>query len=198
MRISNTFIIITGILIIGCSPKYSKVGTYSKNKNLNAVIEFSADTHKTTTYQELSANYKTGKNTIKDDNAAFLPYMGNYGFIAGTLTKPNEDGDGNPVDVFILSEHNRTGKIVEVIPLALLKLIDSGDLDYKVIAIPANNKQDAFKVASYNDLKKEYPGIIAAVETWFKEHDNITQQSIVGWGDEKEAIAYVNANLKQK
>lgn len=176
----------------GCSSKYHSTHTYSKGHNLNAVVEFPAESNTTIDYTELSESFKKNHR----ENKKYLPYLGNYGFIAGTQTKTSEQGDGYPVDILILSEFQKTGKTMEVKPVALLKLIDKGDLDYKVIALPANEKEDAFHISQYSELKKQYPAITIMIEDWFIEYNKIDAKNIVGWGDEKEAMAYVNANLK--
>ncbi|SFU32357.1 inorganic pyrophosphatase [Pustulibacterium marinum] len=198
-KLAIAFLGTFSVIFSSCSSSnYQNTSTFSEDNNLNAVVEIPAGTNKKIEYQEISKEFKTDQRNGEDRIIEFLPYVGNYGFIAGTLTKRAEDGDGDPVDVLILSEHQKTGKIVSVKPIALLKLVDNGDLDYKVIAIPSDGKSAVIDINSYQELQKEYPGIISIVETWFTNYDKVQTQNIVGWGDEKEALAYVNANIKNK
>ena len=59
-------------------------------------------------------------------------------------------GDNDPVDVVeIGSEVLKTGSVHKVKPLAVLAMIDDGELDWKVVAIRADDP----KAASVNDVE---------------------------------------------
>lgn len=58
-----------------------------------------------------------------------IPY--NYGFIPGTLC-----GDGDPLDVFVVSHHPIPPLTkLEVVIIGVLKCVDNGDEDDKIIAV---------------------------------------------------------------
>ena len=69
-------------------------------------------------------------------------YPANYGFIPRTLSD-----DGDPLDVLVLaSESIAPATLVRCYPIGVVAMIDDGDYDEKVIAIP-------FKDPVYNEYK---------------------------------------------
>ena len=90
------------------------------------------------------AKYELDKETgiLKLDRVLYTStvYPANYGFIPRTLAE-----DGDPLDVLVLTNeviHPMT--LVSCYPIGVIKMIDGGSLDEKIIAIP-------FKDPSYND-----------------------------------------------
>ncbi len=71
---------------------------------------------------------------IKLDRVLYssLHYPGDYGFIPRTL---HEDGD--PLDVLVMTnEPTFSGCVIEARPLGIFHLIDKGQLDDKILAVP--------------------------------------------------------------
>jgi inorganic pyrophosphatase len=59
-------------------------------------------------------------------------YPGDYGFVPRTLS-----GDGDPIDVLVLmTEPTFTGCLIEVRPIGVFNLLDRGEEDEKLIAVP--------------------------------------------------------------
>jgi inorganic pyrophosphatase len=89
-----------------------------------------------------SANkYEIDKETglIKLDRANYssAPYPFDYGFAPKTLWE-----DGDPLDVVVLTTFPlHPGILVAVRPVAVMEMIDSGESDYKVIAVPVEDKR---------------------------------------------------------
>lgn len=64
-----------------------------------------------------------------------MHYPGNYGFLPRTL-----GDDNDPLDVLVLmKEPVFTGCLVEVRPIGLFELIDTGAADEKVLAVPTSD-----------------------------------------------------------
>ena len=101
-------------------------------QNLNVIIEI----------PKLSRiKYELDKETglIKFDRVLYSPmhYPANYGFVPQTLWD-----DGDPLDVVLLTTFPlHPGILVAVRPVAGIDMIDSGDGDYKVIAVPVDDKR---------------------------------------------------------
>ena len=56
-----------------------------------------------------------------------------YGFVLGTRS-----GDGDAVDCFVLTDAPlRSGSTIECEPAGLLEQIEDGEIDHKVLAVPA-------------------------------------------------------------
>lgn len=129
---------------------------------------------------------------IKLDRTIYSPffYPTDYGFIPGTLTD-----DGDPVDVLIITDFPTfPGCLVEARPLAIFKMIDSGELDDKILALPT-------KVPHYNHIKEISqisPHILKEIEHFFEQYKKLEgkEVKIKGWGLKKEAIEYLKNSLK--
>jgi inorganic pyrophosphatase len=89
-----------------------------------------------------SANkYEVDKDTglIKLDRANYssAPYPFDYGFAPQTLWE-----DGDPLDVIVLTTFPlHPGILVTVRPVAVIDMIDSGEGDAKIIAVPVEDKR---------------------------------------------------------
>src|SRR6185436_16512750 len=82
--------------------------------------------------------YEIDKETglIKLDRANYsaAPYPVDYGFAPQTLWD-----DGDALDVIVLSTFPLApGILVNARPVAIMEMIDGGDSDYKVIAVPVD------------------------------------------------------------
>lgn len=114
-----------------------------KPERFDAVVEIS---------RGQQSKYELDKETglIRLDRVLYTSthYPQNYGFIPRTFA-----GDGDPLDVLILcSQPLVPMTIVTCIPIAAVKMIDSGEMDEKIIAIAANDPTYA-----YYESTKEIP-----------------------------------------
>ena len=90
--------------------------------------------------------YELDKDTglLKLDRILYTSthYPANYGFIPRTFAE-----DGDPLDVLVLcSETIHPLSLVQCYPIGVISMIDNGDPDDKIIAIP-------FKDPTYNSFK---------------------------------------------
>ncbi len=86
-------------------------------------------------------------------------YPQNYGFIPRTLA-----GDGDPLDVLVIcSESIVPLAMVECYPIGMLEMIDSGDVDTKIIAIAKNDP--VFN--SFQDIKQVPEHILQEIKHFF-------------------------------
>ena len=76
----------------------------------------------------------------------------------------------------------------------MLKLIDEGEIDYKIIAVPNNVNQQILKVKTYNEFSKNFPEIKTIIELWFLNYNKTESAKIQGWVNEIEAINEVYNN----
>lgn len=169
---------------------YYSLPTFNKN-NLNAVIEIPAGTNLKIEYNPDTNRFLPDQRDGKDRFIEFLGYPGNYGFIPSTYSDPNLGGDGDALDVIILGESIPTGTIQHSIVLGILKLQDEGATDAKIIAIPAEFKNQRVKAKKWQDITRNYPEILEILELWFTNYDKENQTVVLGWGDEKEALAEI-------
>lgn len=160
-------------------------------RGINVVIEIPAGTNRKIEYHKDSRQFKTDQRDGKDRIIDFLPYPGNYGFVPSTLMGKAEGGDGDALDVLLLAEALPTGSLVEAIPIGALNLMDEGELDTKIIAIPVDTSLQIIRPSGYQDFSIRYDGAKHIIESWFLYYDGLGQTTFAGWMDEKEALEAV-------
>ena len=192
MKLSSTFFLI--IFLLSCESK--NVETYpmkSEDGFYHAVIEIPAGTNTKYEFDAETITYEIDQRDGKDRIIQYLPYFGNYGFIPSTLSAETKGGDGDPLDIIVLSESVPQGTIIPVILLGTIKLMDNGELDYKIIAVPADEQLNVLKVKTLNELKSKYPSVIQIMEIWLTNYDSDTLK-IEGWLNEVETEKYILEN----
>lgn len=71
----------------------------------------------------------------------------NYGFIPQTL-----DEDGDELDTLILGDELPTGVYLEARVLGVMKFIDGGEVDDKVIVVPADDRETGDAIKTLADV----------------------------------------------
>lgn len=174
---------------------YYSLPPYSESNTLQAVIEIPSGTNHKFEYNKETNSFDIDQKNGKDRVIEYLPFLGNYGFIPSTLSDPDKGGDGDALDILVLSESLPTGTVTSVIPLGLLKLVDNGELDYKIIANISNEEQQVIKASNFEEFSTKYPNIKKIIELWFLNYNPDDPSVIEGWGDENEAISTIELNL---
>ena len=165
---------------------YLKTDLRSDNGYFQAVIEIPAGTNSKIEYHKIDKVFKASLRDGEERKIDFLPYPGNYGFIPSTFSDPENGGDGDALDVMVLSSTIASGKVIEIIPIGMIKLIDAGEEDYKVIAIPADKDLRTINAENFKDFTKKYAPAMEILESWFLNYDPADSSKILGWADEKE------------
>jgi len=186
---SIKFLLIIFLFIItSCTDEdLYKTKSFSSNGNVNAIVEIPAGTNLKYEYDSGDKRFKPNQVNGEDRIVNYLPYPVNYGFIPSTIMDKNKGGDGDPLDVLVICPALETGTVVEVIPLALMKLFDAGEQDHKIVAIPACKDMQTVKAASYKELDSLYFGLKSIIELWFLNYKGKNITTGVEWYDEKYA-----------
>lgn len=167
----------------------------SEDGFFNALIEIPAGTNKKYEYNTEDLDFEIDQRDGKDRIITYLPYFANYGYIPSTLSDKSKGGDGDPVDIFVISEALPQGTMISVIPIATVKLIDNNEEDYKIIAVPADENFNVLHIKTFEELKSKHPSIITIIETWLANYDT-DPLKINGWLDQKETEAYILQNAQ--
>lgn len=115
---------------------------------------------------------------------SFLGYPGNYGFIPQTLS-----GDGDALDIVVLSESAHRGDILQVQVIGMLKLEDTGEEDTKILAISSNS---TFKnIQTLEDMLLKYPNTVPIIKEWFEGYKGPGKMLFKGYGTAAEAIKHI-------
>lgn len=115
----------------------------------------------------------------------------NYGFIPQTL-----DIDGDELDTLVICpEPLTTGVWLKAKVIGVMKFIDDGDVDDKVVVVPADNRDDD-RIESLEDI----PQLVKQLEHHFSHYKDLKKPGsteVVGWGDVNEAKKIIHAAIKR-
>ncbi|MCI5162478.1 MAG: inorganic diphosphatase [Candidatus Electrothrix sp. AX5] len=162
--------------------------------NINVVVEIPTgttakwETDKTT--GKLMWEFKNGKPRV----VSYLGYPGNYGMIPQTLLPKKLGGDGDPLDVLIIGPAIPRGSIVKARVIGVLKLLDGGEQDDKIVAVLPNS--DLGKVSSIEELNKEFKGITNIIEVWFSNYKGPGKMQSQGFARAPEAQKIIKASIE--
>ncbi len=88
-------------------------------------------------YNKYEVDKETGLIALDRANYSAHPFPFDYGFAPQTLWE-----DDDPLDIIVLTTFPlQSGILVRVRPVAVLEMTDSGDSDYKLITVPADDKR---------------------------------------------------------
>lgn len=103
----------------------------------------------------------------------------NYGFIPATL-----DDDGDELDVlFVTDEPMTTGIVSEAIVIGVLEFEDDGEMDHKVICVPADDRNTGNRICSLDDLGDQWKNQIEHHFTHYKDLKKPGSTKVLGFGD---------------
>lgn len=178
------------LLISSCQQNdtnYYSLSAISANGHIQAVIEIPAGTNHKIEYSPEKNTFPVDIKNGEERIVQFLPYPGNYGFIPSTMMDKAKGGDGDALDVLIIAESVPTKTVMEIIPIAVLKLSDGGEVDDKIIAIPADKSKQLIHTTTYQDFIKEHLMIQQIIQNWFLFYKGKGVMEVKGWADEKVA-----------
>lgn len=120
----------------------------------------------------------------KPREVEFLGYPGNYGFIPQTLS-----GDGDALDIIVLSENANRGDILKVKVIGMLKLMDKGESDNKVIAVTDDGTFK--KIDTLEEMLLKKPNVIPIIRAWFEGYKDPGKMVFMGYESRKKTIEYI-------
>ena len=101
-------------------------------QEMNVIIEINRGSN-----NKYELDKETGLIKLDRANYSAAAYPFDYGFVPQTLWH-----DGDPLDVIVLTTYPLLpGILVTVRPVAVMEMIDSGESDYKIIAVPTEDKR---------------------------------------------------------
>ena len=116
-------------------------------------------------------------------------YPGDYGFIPRTL---HEDGD--PLDILVrINEPTFPGCLIDARPVGVLRMLDKGEPDDKVLAVPCH---DPFH-SDYMDIAQLPQHYLKEVEHFFHIYKDLEGKrvQIVGWENAASAMAIIQESV---
>lgn len=113
-----------------------------------------------------------------------VAYPANYGFVTQSL-----GGDDDPLDVLVVTRAPlHPGVVIKVRPIGVLKTIDGGEMDDKIVAVPADKVDPTYKgVQGIDDLAEQDRERIESFFRVYKQMKSEKAIEIKGWADAAEA-----------
>ena len=112
----------------------------------------------------------------------------NYGFIPQTL-----DEDGDELDTLVITEEGLPMGLVvnEAKVIGVLNFEDGGEMDHKVVVVPADDRNTGDAINSLEDLPA---GLKNQIEHHFNHYKDLKKPGttiVKGWGNAEEAKAII-------
>lgn len=158
------------------------------DRGVHVVVEIPAGTNRKIEYRRESGDFVVDRIEDRERVIRFLPYPGNYGFIPSTLMDAAQGGDGDALDVLVIGESRPTGTVLEAVPVGALRLRDRGELDTKIIAVPADASGRVIDVTNFRDLLLQQDAARRIIEEWFLNYKGLGAVELIGWEDEHYAM----------
>jgi inorganic pyrophosphatase len=136
--------------------------------------------------------YSKKAGVIKLDRVLYSPlhYPGDYGFIPQSFFD-----DGDPMDVLVMmNEATFPGCVVEARTLGMLKMIDKGEPDYKILAVPATDPNFGH-LQTFDDIPKHYLEEVKHFFMTYKQLEGAVVQNH-GWVGTDEAREEVVRSMR--
>ena len=159
-----------------------------KNGQINVVIEIPAGSN-----NKIEWKRNIGLMQIDRVDPKAFPKPTNYGFIPQTL-----DEDGDELDVLLVtSEPLPTGVFIEAKYIGVMKFVDDEEVDDKIVAVPADDRNAGNAIESLQDLPQQ---LIKQIEYHFNHYKDLKKPGstkVKSWGDKAEAKAVIEAAVKR-
>lgn len=141
-------------------------------RRFNAVIEIPKGS-----FNKYEIDKETGLIALDRANYSATPYPFDYGFAPKTLWD-----DDDALDVIVLTTFPLApGILVRARPVAIMDMVDSGESDAKIIAVPVDDK----RFDHVNDLADLNPHMLKEFHHFFE-----TYKMLKGKGDVVEVSGY--------
>lgn len=155
------------------------------NEAMNVIIEINKGSK-----NKYEVDKKTG--LIALDRVAYTTqdFPFDYGFVPRSLWH-----DGDPLDVVLLTTYPLVpGILVKSRPIALMHMIDSGEGDDKIIAVPVDDP----RFEKINDLKDINPHTIKEIEHFYSTYKKLQNKvvEVTGFEGKEAAKKAFNEGLK--
>lgn len=117
----------------------------------------------------------------------------NYGFIPQTL-----DEDGDELDTLVITNDPiPTGVFLEARVVGVLKFEDDGEVDDKIICVPADDRNTGDQMTDIGDVHERWKQKIEHHFNHYKDLKKPGTTKVLGWGDAEEAKAVINECIER-
>jgi len=147
------------------------VGDDAPNE-INAIVEIPAGSRNKYEYDKTLGIFRVDRVL---NSAVYYP--GEYGFVPRTLAE-----DGDPLDVLVLiAQPTFPGCLISVRPIGVMGMIDGGDPDDKVLAVPVDDPLSR----EITEIAQLPPHLLRVIENFFETYKLLEKKTVrtSGWRD---------------
>jgi inorganic pyrophosphatase len=149
-----------------------------QNGVVNTVVEIPEGSHLKIEWDRKRATFMIDR--VEPD---IFPKPVNYGFIPQTI-----DEDGDELDTLVVcDEPIPTGVWLEAKVIGILNFEDDGEMDYKIVVVPADNRNTGDSIHSLEDLGERWKQKIEFHFSHYKDLKKPGTTKVQGWGDVEDA-----------
>lgn len=149
-----------------------------QNGVVNTVVEIPEGSHLKIEWDRKRAVFMIDR--VEPD---IFPKPVNYGFIPQTI-----DEDGDELDTLVVcDEPIPTGVWLEAKVVGILNFEDDGEMDYKVVVVPADNRNTGDSINSLDDLGERWKQKIEFHFSHYKDLKKPGSTKVLGWGNVEDA-----------
>ena len=149
-----------------------------ENGVINVVVEIPAGSN-----HKIEWDRKLGAMKLDRVEPIIFTKPTNYGFIPQTL-----DEDGDELDALIITDQPlTTGIFLQARIIGVMKFVDDGEVDDKVVVVPADDRNNGNAIQSLADLP---PQLIKQIEFHFNHYKDLKKSGttkVTHWGNIDEA-----------
>lgn len=163
----------------------AKLLPINSDETINLIIEIEKGSK-----NKYELDKETGLITLDRVLHTSQDYPFDYGFVPNTLWH-----DGDPLDVVLLSTYPiRSGTLVKGRVIGYLDMIDNGESDIKIIAVPKNDP----RFNNRQDIQDINPHSISEIKHFFETYKDLENKKveIPNIGDKSKAIDIVKESIK--
>ena len=155
---------------------------------INVVIEIPAGSN-----HKIEWNREKAAFQLDRVEPAIFAKPTNYGFIPQTL-----DEDGDELDALVITTQPlTTGIFLRAKVIGVMKFVDDGEVDDKVVVVPADDRQTGDAINSLDDLDDQLKKQIEHHFNHYKDLKKPGSTLVKGWGDIDEAKAIIRLAIER-
>ena len=155
---------------------------------INVVIEIPAGSN-----NKIEWNRKLGVMQLDRVEPQLFAKPTNYGFIPQTL-----DEDGDELDALIITDTPLpTGIFIEAKVIGVMKFVDDGEVDDKIVVVPADDRDTGNAYNSLEDLPKQLINQLQFHFSHYKDLKKAGTTVVESWGDVAEAKEVIKESIQR-
>jgi len=153
MKFSSLFFCISSLLIFGCNDSESM---HDSNKK-----------------EGVSIRITKAMGEMSNDTIQYLPLIGSLG--------KRKTKDPNDTQFLVLGKDIKAGDNISVKHLSTLIYQYKGIVEEIALAVPLNERNQCFKVESFEQFATEYGSVKFALENWYNHFGGLGNSKFIRW-----------------